>query len=178
MKKLQSKIAPVFILVVASSGLLVPGQSLGGTVVVSTVPDGANFNVDGQNYDHAMSAVWPPGSKHNLAVTSGQQDGGGTKTRYAFKSWQNSNGVIPGGSYVTVSADPSISSYKATFDLQYALDVIFFSCSDPSNCQSPGIIYVNLLHGGIHIAADGVAESGLGVCRLGRRLRPDHRGSK
>jgi hypothetical protein len=88
MKKFQSKIAPVFILTVVSCGVLVPlfhAQNLGGTVVVSTVPDGAYFQVDGQNYNHAMSAIWPAGSKHVLSVTSALQDV--AKTRYSFKSW-------------------------------------------------------------------------------------------
>lgn len=146
MKKFQSKIAPVFILTMVSSGVLVPlfhAQNLGSAVQVSTMPDGASYSVDGQNYSHAMSAVWPAGSKHILSVDSGEQDGGPTKTRYSFKSWQYSGGVVPGGNTVTVTADPAFTYYRAQFDLQYALSLIFFTCSDPTNCMSPGAIYVN-----------------------------------
>src|SRR6185369_11373459 len=34
------------------------------------------------------------------------------------------------------------SLYKANFELQYALSLVFFSCTDASNCDSPGQIYV------------------------------------
>src|ERR1017187_7435397 len=119
MKKLQSRIAPVFILTMVSSGLLVPffhAQNLGSTVTVYTVPDGAYYSVDGQNYNHAMSAVWPAASKHILSVDSTLQDGGGTKTRYNFKGWTYSGGGIPGGNTVTITADPAFTYYKAMFD--------------------------------------------------------------
>ena len=146
MKKLQSRIAPVFILTMVSSGLLVPlfhAQNLGSTVTVYTMPDGGYFSVDGQNYNHAMSAIWPAGSKHVLSVDSTVQNGGPTKTQYTFHGWSSSLGTLPSGNTVTVTADPAFTSYKAQFDLQYALSLIFFTCSDATNCQSPGVISVN-----------------------------------
>src|ERR1041385_2246488 len=78
MKKFQMKFAPVVILMMVSSGLLIPlfhAQDLGSTVTVSTIPDGGYFTVDGQNYTKAMSAIWPNGSKHVLAVQTISQDG-------------------------------------------------------------------------------------------------------
>ncbi len=145
MKKFQSKIAPVFILTMVSTGVLAPlfhGQDLGSTVTVSPVPDGAYFSVDGQNYSHAMSAIWPAGSKHVLGVSSTSQNSG-LKAQYTFKGWQNSLGLVPGGNIVTVTADPQFTYYKAEFDLQYALSLIFVTCTDPTNCVTPGQIFIN-----------------------------------
>ena len=145
MKKFQSRIAPVFILTMVSSVVLVPSvhaQNLGSTVTVSTVPDGAYFSVDGQVYNHAMSAIWPAGSKHVLSVDSNVQNGGATKTEYTFGGWSYLGGALQGNT-VTVTADPAFTYYKAQFGLQYALTLVFFTCSDPANCQSPGVVTVN-----------------------------------
>src|ERR1039457_3964695 len=73
MKKLQSRIAPVFILTMVSSGLLVPlfhAQNLGSTVTVYTMPDGGYFSVAGKNSTHAMSATGPGGRNHFFSVVS------------------------------------------------------------------------------------------------------------
>lgn len=144
MKKFQSRIAPVFILTMVSSVVLVPlfhAQNLGSTVTVSTDPDGAHFSVDGQGYNHAMSAIWPAGSKHVLSVDTAVQFGA-LKTRYTFGGWTYSGGPLTGNT-VTVTADPAFTSYKAKFSLEYALTLVFFTCSDSTNCQSPGVITVN-----------------------------------
>jgi uncharacterized protein (TIGR03437 family) len=87
-----------------------------------------------------MSAIWPAGSKHILSVDSNVQLGG-IKTRYTFGGWSYSGGPLTGNT-VTVTADPAFTSYKATFSLEYALSLVFFTCSDPTNCQSPGTISV------------------------------------
>jgi uncharacterized protein (TIGR03437 family) len=144
MKKFQLKIAPVFILTMVSSVVLVPlfhAQNLGSTVSVYTDPDGASFSVDGQNYTHAMSAIWPAGSKHVLSVDSNVQLGQ-PKTRYTFGGWSYSLGQLTGNT-VTVSADPAFTYYKGRFTLEYALTLVFFSCLDATNCQSPGVISVS-----------------------------------
>jgi len=144
MRKFHSKIAPVFILTIASMGALVPlfqAQNIGSTVTVSPVPDGASFSVDGQNYSHAMSAIWPAGSKHILSVDSTLQNGG-NKIQYNFTGWTYSIGSLPGNT-VTITADPQFTWYKANFQLQYALTLVFVSCPDPTNCVTPGTIYVN-----------------------------------
>ncbi|HLK62144.1 MAG TPA: hypothetical protein VKU19_01795 [Bryobacteraceae bacterium] len=147
MKKFQSKVAPVFILTMISSALLIPdsyAQNLGSTVTVAPLPDGAYFSVDGQIYSHAMSAIWPAGSKHTLSVDSLLQGGSSQlKTQFTFKNWTSNIGAVQGGTNtIIVTADPAITYYHANFDLQYALSLIFFSCPDPTNCASPGIIYV------------------------------------
>ena len=145
MKKLQSKFAPVFILMIASSGVLVPlfrAQDLGSTVQVYSVPEGGYFSVDGQNYTHAMSAIWPTGSKHVLAVQTTDQTGSQPKTKYTFGGWQYAGGTVPGGNIVTVTASPAFTYYQAKFSLQYALSMVFFTCSDAANCPSPGVIYI------------------------------------
>lgn len=146
MKKFESKIAPVFILLTVSSGLLVPlyrAQDLGSTVQVSSVPDGGIFSVDGQNYTKAMSAIWPTGSKHVLSVQTTAQDLVASKTKFTFNSWESAIGVVPGGNIITVTAAPGFTFYHAHFTIEYALSLVYFTCSDPANCPSPGVVFVN-----------------------------------
>jgi len=115
-------------------------QSLGSTTTISTIPEGAYYSVDGQIYTHATSAIWPAGSKHVLSADP-EQDGTGSKTKLTFTSWQYGNTTLPGGDTVTITADPAITEYHATFSVQYAVSLVFFSCPDPAHCPSPGTIY-------------------------------------
>ncbi len=150
MTKLPLKFASFFCL----SGLFLAAafqtQNLGSTVRVYAVPDGAGFAVDGQQYLHAMSAIWPAGSKHTLSVNDTVQYG--DNIRYLFQGWHFAGGTVPGGAYVTVTADPAISEYRADFSMQYSLSLNYFSCPDPRYCPSPGKIYV----GGAPVESDQV----------------------
>lgn len=116
-------------------------QNQGSVTRITPVPDGAYFYVDGQAYNYAVSAVWPAGSKHTLFVAAPVQATIGHKTTLTFTGWSWSGGTM--ANPVEVTADPSITEYKATFDVKYALSVIFFACPDPTACASPGTIIVN-----------------------------------
>ena len=118
-------------------------QSQGTITKVTPVPDGAFFSVDGSVFQHAVSNIWPTGSKHVLGVPPGPQyPAGGAKAIYTFTGWQF-NGTSVLANPFSVTADPSISEYQALFSTQYALSLVFFSCPDPSHCSSPGTILVN-----------------------------------
>jgi uncharacterized protein (TIGR03437 family) len=142
MKNLFSKLASFFVLTIATTAVLVPvfrAQNLGSVTRISTVPDGAYYSVDGQIYNHATSAIWPAGSKHSLFVDL-EQDGVQQKARFTFTSWQYSGGTLPGGNSVSITADPSVTDYKATFSVQYAISLVFYACPT-APCASPGTIY-------------------------------------
>jgi uncharacterized protein (TIGR03437 family) len=141
--KFLSKLLSIFV-VIATLVAVAPvshAQNQGSVTRITPVPDGAYFSVDGQSYNHAVSAVWPAGSKHNLFVLQPIQATLGAKTTLTFTGWSWSGGSMPNP--VDVTADPSISEYKATFDVKYAVSVVYFVCPDPATCASPGTIYVN-----------------------------------
>ncbi len=146
-KQFCIRFAPAVLVLLGLPALIVPAfraQSLGTTVTISTLPSGMYYSVDGQYYQKPSSAVWPLGSKHVLSVTAVTQDELQNKTRYFFKDWEYGNGqVVPGGSTVTVTADPAQPMFQAVFSVQYALDIVYFSCPDSTYCPSPGTIYVN-----------------------------------
>src|SRR6266567_398104 len=142
MKNQFKKFASYLTVLFALAAALAPvyrAQSLGTTVRIVPVPDGAYYSVDGQNYSHATSAIWPVGSKHVLSADV-QQDGAQYKTKIAFQGWSYSGGSLPGGNTVIITADPSVSEYRATFSLQYALSLVFYPCQE-THCASPGLIY-------------------------------------
>jgi uncharacterized protein (TIGR03437 family) len=108
--------------------------------LVGTNPKGAFYNVDGQNYTQATSALWPAGSKHVLSVTATQTNlilG----EQLVFESWQWAQGTFLNNS-ITVTSDPAITAYTAVFNAFYALSVNFYPC-DGSGAAGPGTIYVN-----------------------------------
>ena len=145
MKKYVLKLAPIITILIAISAALVPvfkAEDLGATVRISTTPDGPFFIVDGQSYQHAMSAVWPVGSKHVLTLPSANQQFFANKTQYSFTGWQVGGATYGSGPTITITADPNVTNVTAVFTVQYALSLVFFSCPDGNNCQSPGTIYV------------------------------------
>ncbi len=143
MKNLDRKYVPIFAIVALSMALapIFRGQDLGSTTRITPVPADAQYTVDGQDYSHASSAVWPTGSKHTLWVPSELQLGH-FRMKYIFRGWEFAGGPLPFNP-VTVTASPAIPEYRAVFDVLYALGVVFFNCSDTSPCQSPGTISVN-----------------------------------
>jgi uncharacterized protein (TIGR03437 family) len=92
-----------------------------------------------------MSAFWPVGSKHTLAIAQGtgisyNQD---LSIVFTFLSWQWSGGTFP-QTTITVTADPTITQYVANFSAQYKFGIQYFSCGDPVSCAaSPGNVLVN-----------------------------------
>ncbi|HET6348643.1 MAG TPA: YCF48-related protein [Candidatus Krumholzibacteria bacterium] len=57
------------------------------TVVVTGVPGGAEFVVDGATYASQQTFTWPPGSTHTLDVVSPQMVG--SDTRRVFQRWSD-----------------------------------------------------------------------------------------
>lgn len=110
-------------------------------VTVSATPDGPTFSVDGTNYIHAMSAIWPQGSKHTLNV-SPQIQGTAQGVQYSFQGWNWVGGQLIGNPTV-VTADPSLTSIQAVFTMSYRLNVLFNNCPDATPCASPGTVLVN-----------------------------------
>jgi uncharacterized protein (TIGR03437 family) len=142
MKKFDWKYVPIFAIVALSMALapVFRAQDLGSITRITPMPDGAAYTVDGQNYSHASSAVWPAGSKHILGVPATLQVGQ-IRTQYVFRDWEFAGGSIQFNP-VTVTASPSIAEYRAVFDTLFGLGVVFFNCPDPSHCQGPGTIYM------------------------------------
>src|SRR5205085_6580834 len=70
MHKISSRFLPILAVIAVPLALapVVHAQIQGSVTRITPVPDGASFNVDGQLYTHAVSAVWPAGSKHLLYV--------------------------------------------------------------------------------------------------------------
>ncbi len=62
-----------------------PAQTSSITTI-STSPAGAQYGVDGQNYNQPTSAVWPQGSKHVLSAVPSQLSGA-SGTLMVFNSW-------------------------------------------------------------------------------------------
>ena len=143
MKRFDWKYVPIAVIFLLSMALapVFRAQEQGAITRIIPVPDGAEYLVDGQVYTHASSAAWPAGSKHTLWVPNLLQTGT-IRTRYAFRSWDFPGGSLPANPAV-ITASPAISEYRAVFDEQYALGVVFSSCPDPANCNSAGKIYVN-----------------------------------
>ncbi|MCL5742814.1 MAG: hypothetical protein M1541_02630, partial [Acidobacteria bacterium] len=110
--------------------------------IYTDVP-GVYFYIDGQVFTGPVTALWPAGSKHTLRAVL-MQESIRVGARYSFGSWTDSTGLLndPHDTAV-VTADPSISYFKANFTILYAVSVSFFQCTDAVPCASPGTVYVN-----------------------------------
>src|ERR1017187_178067 len=151
MKNPLSKFVPVTLLIALLVAMAPSNQAQVPTTLTSVycLPDGPEFYVDGGVYGgvyaRAMSAFWPVGSKHTLAIAQGT---GISYNRdlsivFTFLSWQWSGGTFP-QTTLTVTADPTITQYVANFSAQYKFGIQYFSCGDPVSCAaSPGIVLVN-----------------------------------
>ena len=158
MKNPLSKFVPVTLLIALLVGLAPPNQAQAPTTLttVSCSPDGPEFGVDGGAYGgvyaHVMSAFWPIGSKHTLAVAQGTgvSYNQALSVMFTFSNWQWSGGTLP-QTTITVTADPTITQYVANFNALYKFSIQYFSCSDPLSCAaSPGAILMN----GVPISSD------------------------
>jgi len=140
MTKFDWKYIPIFVLLALSLALAPVFHAQDQSVTrVIPVPDGVEYMVDGQEYLHASSAVWPAGSKHVLSAHDITHVA--FRTRYTFSGWSIDGGQLPFNP-VTVTATPSISEYRAVFSVAYALGVVFFDCPEPARCESPGRISI------------------------------------
>lgn len=110
---------------------------------VSTEPNGIRFFVDGEPYRSAQTFLWPAGSKHTIYVETDQFLLPGQRSR--FNGWSDSTNTLTfSGDTITVTANPAITSFKATFTTEYLLRVLFYQCgsSDPTFCRPPGQVSV------------------------------------
>jgi uncharacterized protein (TIGR03437 family) len=140
MRKFISKSFPIFLATVLLALLAPAGraQNLSSTSIVP-VPDGAYYTVDGTTYQHATTFLWPQGSKHTLGAPSLAFPI--PNTQYLFLNWKWSGGNLIGNP-VTVTADPAITQYSAVFSVQFALNLVFNSCTS-TPCPSPGTVIVD-----------------------------------
>src|SRR5687768_5718771 len=105
------------LLAVLAAPQVFQAQELGSTVRILSVP-GGYFGVDGVYSQYPVALMWAKGTKHTLSVdTLVQTDG--TGSNYLFSGWEYSGGALPGGSRITVTADPSITEYRAMFTVTY-----------------------------------------------------------
>lgn len=113
------------------------------SVRIYTDISGVYFYIDGQVFTGPVTVLWPAGSKHTLRAVL-MQAGVRPGTHYDFGSWTDSSGLLNDShDTVVVTADPSISYFKANFTIQYAVSVSFYRCADAAPCDSPGTVYVN-----------------------------------
>src|ERR1035438_9014047 len=146
MKKFDWKYVPIFVIFALSLALapVFLAQTQGSLTRITPVPDGAGYQVDGQYYTHASSALWPAGTKHTLWVPNLVQ-ATAFRTQYVFGDWEFSGGSLPNPA--TVTADPAITDCRAVLSTNYALGVLLgVNCPDPWNphpeCPSPGVVTV------------------------------------
>ena len=99
------------------------------------------YMVDGQTYFGPTTFLWPQGSKHvvTILLDNGTERGAtacgsesaavqyesGCNARYGFQGWETDKGELPGAQSLTqtFTVDGSFSLLKATFDIQYRVDV-------------------------------------------------------
>lgn len=132
------------------------------TTVVSTDIVGVNFTVDGQTYNAPVTFTWPKGSKHelrfpgNVGANEQLQDLAGLD--FTFSGWTDSTGLLAQGSSpdLTITADPSITSYKATVAVKYKVTLLIADGPPngplgPSVCGAPGDFTTGPVRAGIVI---------------------------
>src|ERR1017187_5629030 len=117
MKKFDWKYVPIFALSMALAPVF-RAQTQGSLTRIAPVPEGAGYQVGGQYYTHASSAMWPAGSKHTLWVAEPAQTSQ-VRTQYVFSDWEWSGGSLPNPA--TVTANPAITEYRAVFTTNYQL---------------------------------------------------------
>ena len=112
-------------------------------VIVSTLPAGQQFMVDGQLYWQAQSFSWAIGSPHSMVVASPIQPFAGAPAVYTFQNWTYSNlAVVTPQIWVTAAA--GVTQYTANFLTAYALNVsITNNCGTVSCGGVPGQILLN-----------------------------------
>lgn len=144
MHRSYSSLSGIFVfLITFSAAGLYAGNAVSSTAVY-TQPAGAPFYVDGQQYTSAATFLWPQGSKHALSIVPVQETYT-NNTQYAFTGWKDSTGILTTTDpVVIVTADPGITWFEATLNLQYAVTLDIINCPpSPSVCASPGTVFVN-----------------------------------
>ena len=143
MKRLDWKYLPIAALFVLSTALAPVYRAQDGNSVtrVRTDPPGAFYSVDGTTFTNDSAAIWPIGSKHTLSALSPQFAPANPKIRYTFSGWQFGD-AASALNPTTITASSYYPEIVGHFSTEYALSLVFFDCPDPTNCSSPGTIYV------------------------------------
>jgi uncharacterized protein (TIGR03437 family) len=153
------------------AGLCLEAQTF-STITISTVPNGARFMVDGQQYNSAATLSWPVGSTHILMfVTDPLQAGNGNacnpgsnvqtsldgSTAYTFAGWTDNANLLQANqcSVQTITANPAITTLTATLTVAYRVMLNFFNpgpqgiAGAAPVCGAPGNIALNQFQPGL-----------------------------
>jgi uncharacterized protein (TIGR03437 family) len=78
-------------------------------------------------------------------LLSNIQPGNTDKTRYVFSNWSSNLGPITSPlALQTITADPGLTWIKATFGVQFEVDLVYWVClPSPKPCGSPGTVTIN-----------------------------------
>jgi uncharacterized protein (TIGR03437 family) len=136
-------------------GLCVEGQTT-SSITISTNPQGARFQVDGTTYASAVTFLWPQGSTHYVvfitdpplpgAASSNVQTSLDGTTQYVLTGWEDNNQlVVPATSPIqTITANPAVTSFTATVNLNYRVNLTYYTqpsmSASPPTCGAPGAI--------------------------------------
>jgi uncharacterized protein (TIGR03437 family) len=107
-------------------------------VRVYTEPAGLEFFVDGAQYFGGADLMWPATSKHNVFANPVQTDPT-RRIQYVYKGFTTNLGNPPG----PITADPALKSITLSFEVSYALDLLFCApgCTSPGNISIGGAVY-------------------------------------
>jgi hypothetical protein len=104
-------------------------------IIVSTVPAGLSFSVDGTSYTATQTFNWTVGSSHTIATTSPQTSAG---TQSTFSSWSDAGAISH-----SVTAPASATSYTATFTSSYELTTTANPTAGGSVTPASGTYYAS-----------------------------------
>jgi len=146
------------------TGLCANAQN-SSTTTISTVPSGVRFMVDGQVYSQAVTLNWPAGTKHllvfitdpplpNQTTNTTVQTATDGSAEYVFNGWVDNAGIlVPTTDPVqTITADPHVTTLKATLQVSYRIQLNFYASPDgalPVTCGAPGGIPVGIFRPGV-----------------------------
>jgi uncharacterized protein (TIGR03437 family) len=119
------------------------------TIDISTSVAGALFQVDGTLYTSSAVFAWPTGSTHIVEFplsTSNSETGTNFQTsqngniEYSFGGWSANSGAVspPAGNFVTVTAEPSLTSLVANVSVSYLVSINFPNGTTTPNAPCAG----------------------------------------
>ncbi|HUA87150.1 MAG TPA: IPT/TIG domain-containing protein [Bryobacteraceae bacterium] len=134
----------VIVALLVSTGIFAQTIS---TVDVSVNPPGAAFMVDGNTYITPQVFPWPTGSKHIIEFPLSFDQNGNPTTyqtaqngniEYLFGSWTANDGTLPQGNYISVTANPALTSVVANVTVQYLVTINFPNGTNTPNAPCAG----------------------------------------
>ena len=135
-----------FVILLSCWGALAQSVS---TIDISVNPPGAAFIVDGNTYTTPQVFPWPTGSKHIVQFLLSTDNSGSAlnyqtaqngNIEYFFGGWTANSGAatLPGGSYITVTADPSLTSLVANVSVDFLVTINFPNGTNVANAPCAG----------------------------------------